>query len=156
MTPDDPRHGTANGYQRGCRCDKCRRAKADQLADYRKRRYVSRGQLSMPNLGAVRRLQALSALGWSMSSLATQLGMTSCRVYHLRSGIHPAVYATTHRKIGDLYERLCMTLPPDTSATRRARAHAARLGWFPPLAWDNIDDPGEYPGLGVLAEADAA
>ena len=27
LAPDDPRHGTANGYQNlGCRCDRCREA----------------------------------------------------------------------------------------------------------------------------------
>lgn len=36
--PDDPRHGTLNGYDNlCCRCDRCRRANADYQADYYRR-----------------------------------------------------------------------------------------------------------------------
>lgn len=34
--PDDPRHGTPNGYTHAkCRCDRCRKAHADQNRNYR-------------------------------------------------------------------------------------------------------------------------
>ena len=37
--PDDPRHGTAHGYDVGCRCDRCRDAHNERARDaYRKRR----------------------------------------------------------------------------------------------------------------------
>lgn len=35
MTPDDPRHGTVNGYRNlHCHCDKCRDAVRRDQADY--------------------------------------------------------------------------------------------------------------------------
>lgn len=29
-------HGTVSGYQRGCRCEKCRRARSDYSKEYRR------------------------------------------------------------------------------------------------------------------------
>jgi hypothetical protein len=38
LAPDDPRHGTANGYNnRGCRCNACRRAWNAWMTDYNHR-----------------------------------------------------------------------------------------------------------------------
>lgn len=45
MSPDDPRHGTANGYNNlGCRCDRCRAAWAAYVNDrnHRTGRHVPR------------------------------------------------------------------------------------------------------------------
>lgn len=36
MRADDKRHGTPAGYRRGCRCDPCKKARADYMAAYRK------------------------------------------------------------------------------------------------------------------------
>ena len=37
--PDDPRHGTYNGYNNlGCRCDRCQAANAEKVAEGRARR----------------------------------------------------------------------------------------------------------------------
>ena len=39
FSADDPRHGTGNGYSNlDCRCTRCKRAHADEIADYRARR----------------------------------------------------------------------------------------------------------------------
>lgn len=32
MTPDDPRHGTRRGYNAGCDCDDCKRARESALS----------------------------------------------------------------------------------------------------------------------------
>ena len=42
------------------------------------------------------------------------------------------------------YDRLSMTRPEGTRADT-ARRRARHLGWPPPLAWDDIDDPDETP-----------
>ena len=35
LAPDDPRHGTRTGYQRGCRCDRCTDAHRVRCAQWR-------------------------------------------------------------------------------------------------------------------------
>jgi hypothetical protein len=38
LAPDDPRHGTTNGYGNyGCRCEACCRANTEAMRDYRRR-----------------------------------------------------------------------------------------------------------------------
>ncbi|RLV56040.1 helix-turn-helix domain containing protein [Aeromicrobium phragmitis] len=94
--------------------------------------------------GAVRRLQALVALGWSMSKLADQLGKdlrNFASVIHGRRDITVA----TDRAVRELFTDLAMQLPPQNdwhnkSAATRARNYARKHGWAPPLAWDDIDN----------------
>lgn len=43
------------------------------------------------------------------------------------------------------YERLHMQPAPEGRGASRARNRAIALGWAPPLAFDNIDDPDEQP-----------
>ncbi|WP_293783578.1 hypothetical protein [uncultured Aeromicrobium sp.] len=93
--------------------------------------------------GAVRRLQALVALGWSMTKLADRLGKdvgNFTPVIHGRRDITVA----TDRAVRALFTELAMQLPPqdhwhDKTAATRARNYARRHGWAPPLAWDDID-----------------
>lgn len=85
-----------------------------------------------------RKLQALVALGWSMSELGRRLGIT-----HVRNAI-PVVKGerrltvATARTAEQLYEQLSMTLPPQTNqrerqVASRARQFARDHGWVPPL-----------------------
>jgi transcriptional regulator with XRE-family HTH domain len=85
-----------------------------------------------------RKLQALVALGWSMSELGRRLGIT-----HVRNAI-PVVKgerrltAATAKKADALYEQLSMTLPSETNqrqriAASRSRRYAKAHGWVPPL-----------------------
>ncbi|MGH9249434.1 MAG: hypothetical protein ACRD0W_07970 [Acidimicrobiales bacterium] len=98
-------------------------------------------------LGATRRIQALVALGWSQSQLATRLGRLPSNFTPTIHGRRP-ITAAHDRAIRGLYEQLSMTVPPETThrqriAASRARNHARRVGWAPPLGWDDerIDDP---------------
>lgn len=141
----DPRHGTYAGYNAGCRNECCRRA----ARDYQRQRYFDYAVLGLPprcidKTGSSRRVHALQALGWSAETLSSMLGYS--RAYlnvainrDSRRGIHQ----DTARRIADLYDRLSMTLPPETRCTGRQREIARRKGWLPPLAWDDdtIDDP---------------
>ena len=97
--------------------------------------------------GTTRRIRALVALGWSQSKLAALLDITRSN-FHLASGTHPTVLASTARRVAEVYDELSMTLPPqesghDRAAAVRARAYAKRRGWLPPLALDDdrLDDP---------------
>ena len=102
--------------------------------------------------GTRRRLQALIATGYSGRSLAARLVMEPAHLYRILSG-RPAVMAATACRVRELYDRLWGQPPPQGTRGERisaakARAHAARRGWPPPLAWDDdtIDDPGSSPG----------
>lgn len=96
-----------------------------------------------PSLGTVRRIRALLALGWTHAEMLRRTGVHTRRVICHPS---PVVTARTRAAIAELYEELCMTPGP----SEKNRARAARLGWVPPLAWDDIDDPDEVPS-GVAA-----
>lgn len=100
--------------------------------------------------GTTRRLQALVTVGWSQSALARALGMSP--VNFTRTIRSPRVLASTAAAVRVLYDRLWDTPPAhDTHRERiayaRARSHAAKQGWLPPLAWDDdtIDDPAADP-----------
>lgn len=98
----------------------------------------------VPALGARRRIRALIAMGWTHELM------------HAHSGVRTAVTLNQagewitvrkHRQIAAMYEQLSMT--PGPSSLSRARA--ARRGYAPPLAWDDIDDPRETPDVGTSA-----
>jgi hypothetical protein len=98
----------------------------------------------VPAIGILRRIQALHALGYTGPQIADHAGIS---VHSLRSiAYHDSavVLTTTARKVIDAYEALCMVRPIGQYANR-ARAIAARRGWPPPLAYDDIDDPDEQP-----------
>lgn len=134
-------HGHYRRYNRGCRCRPCTDAAAARLRDYVKRRHLNRGPLLTDPTGVRRRLQALSAVGWSFSDLAVELGVSPQAVYDAtrREKVGPQL----RRKVEELYDRLSMTPGP----SRYARTNARRHGWPPPLAWDDaaIDDPQSEP-----------
>ena len=122
---------------------------------YLTRRYLARGALmQVPALGTTRRLRALYALGWTSTDLAPLLGVGHARVGHLASERQEKVHRVTAAKVAEVYDRLSMTVPQDPDvlpSPRHCRVHdrqrrmAARRGWAPPLAWDDIDDPDETP-----------
>jgi hypothetical protein len=117
----------------------------DDLSDY----------TMVDSTGTVRRLRALVALGRPMEHLGRMLPLSH---EHVRTVIrrNPSglVTAGFARAVRDLYEQLSMTVPPDTWVHRRAANFAARQGWVPPLAWDDvdIDDPQATPQVGKAAD----
>lgn len=139
------RHGTRFGYRDDkCKCDPCKKAIALEHNIYRMRRTANNGQpLTVTKTGAVRRLQALMALGWPRRELARQAGYKGDTFALILNGRRQRITLETHRRIDDLYENLCMTLGPSSSS----RIRAAKKGFLPPLAWENIDDPDERPNL---------
>lgn len=92
--------------------------------------------------GTSRRLQGLVALGWPQAHLAQRLGI---QPGNLTSAVHGRadVSARFARAVAELFEELQLTPGPSS----RARSRAQRLGWHPPLAWDEetIDDPAAAP-----------
>lgn len=155
MTPDDPRHGTQAGYSAhknaGTKaCQACR----DAAARYERGRAwdeLSGRPRALPILGFRRRLEALQAIGWSIHAVAAEIGTTPGSIH--RAAFY-GIWITSKRfrEMSDVYERLAMHPPTDRLANRR-RSIAARKGYAPPLAWDDIDDPDERPNLGDRQQA---
>lgn len=149
MSPDDPRHGSHRGRYAHERagvpiCDPCREATNRYERTRRKTQEVYDTRWLIDGTGTRRRVQALHVLGWSGAVLAARLGWTQQRISQLTSGEQTHTHRETAARVARLYEELCMTFGPSTIT----KARAARKGWMPPLAWDNIDDPDEKPTLG--------
>lgn len=101
--------------------------------------------------GAVRRIQALVALGWSQSKIAARVGILRSNFTDLAQG-RTGISVAREKAVRELYAEWSMTLPPqeewrDKIAANRSRNYAAAHGWQPPLAWDDetIDDPSAVP-----------
>jgi hypothetical protein len=92
--------------------------------------------------GTRRRLQALIAIGWPIRELARQMGWTG-NPGLLLYGERQQVHKHTAALVADVYDRL-WDVPGPSVRSRRA---AARAGYAPPLAWDDIDDPAATPSL---------
>lgn len=135
-------HDTHVAYTRwGCRCPKAR----EEARIYRKRlRHGRQPPGRVPALGTARRLRALAAAGYSWPDLAAHLGVSRQRVGRLASDPDGLVYARTAATIVSLFTALAATPGRSTDA----RAFAARQGWAPPMAWDDIDDPNAVPDFG--------
>ena len=135
----------------GCRCDRCRRAKTIDHKRWRLRQL--RGEtLMIPSVGTVRRLRALSRVGWTHSAIGREIGMARNAVTRLAGGAHGLVFTSTAAAVAQLYER-GWNGPPQPS--QRAISHALRQGWTArPIDWDDdtIDDPTAKP-CGVLPPA---
>lgn len=97
----------------------------------------------IPNVGTMRRLQALAMIGYDLADLGERLGMKLQQVSMLRLGHSPKVTIRTARAVAELFEDLQVTAGPSRAAQRVAE----RNGWFLPLAWDEdaIDDPAAKP-----------
>ncbi|VXB82812.1 hypothetical protein [Aeromicrobium sp. 9AM] len=87
----------------------------------------------VPKVGAVRRIQALLALGWTHASMTEHTGIRTAVMMHQRGRW---ITLTTHEAIERMYDELSMTPGP----SHLTRGRAARLGYVPPLGWDDIDN----------------
>lgn len=107
--------------------------------------------------GTVRRVQALVAIGHTLTAIAEAIGWTVQNFTRVvREGSVPyacRVEVRTAQAVAALYDQLSMTRPAGLSADK-ARRYAARQGWFPPLAWedDQLDDPVATPSVAPAVE----
>lgn len=108
-------------------------------------RVTGRGRV--PAIGTARRVQALMVLGWSQEALAGELGFRDQRAVSWLIHRRTWVTAETAAKVAAAFDRLQWTVGPSGRAASRAKTR----GWFPPAAWDDIDDPDETPTLGEKA-----
>lgn len=94
-------------------------------------------------VGASRRVQGLSWMGWSLQEQADRVGMYLQQVWQISRSRQSMITVATDRTFRGLFEQLSATRGPST----RSHNAAVRSGWVPPLAWDDIDDPDEVPNL---------
>ena len=102
--------------------------------------YASVSGGHVPRVGAARRVQALLALGWPHHELGAAGITNSAQIIGA-----PGELITVHRwrQVRDVYDALSMTPGPSP----QTRGWAAKLGYAPPLAWDEdtLDDPNATP-----------
>ncbi len=96
----------------------------------------------VPATGTRRRLRALSAIGWGLRDLASELDVSLTMVSDWANRRTQVNY-DTWVLVTELYETRSATPGP----SKRARAHAVAAGLMPPLAWEgiDIDDPRAIP-----------
>ena len=94
-----------------------------------------------------RKLEALQAIGYSLTNLAARMGRTQqslSETFHDDTPVH----IETVKAVARLYDQLHDSPPPGPYANR-VRIRARRLGYAPPAAWDCIENRSERP-KGVL------
>lgn len=111
--------------------------------------------------GAVRRIQALVALGWSQSKICVRLGIQRSNFTDISQGRRTEITVAYDKAVRALYAEWSMQLPPqaghrDRIAASRSRNYAKAAGWVPPLAWDDdqLDDPTAVPGAVEAVDMD--
>lgn len=104
---------------------------------------------SIGTVGARRRLQALSYLGYTLADQSAALNICFTTLHAIVTGRTSQVKVTTDNAVRDLYRRWRMTPGPSVSATRTA----IRNGYCSQFAWDDesIDDPAALP-VGIRPE----
>ena len=150
-------HGTVQAYNRdNCRCGDCRQAVADDRRHVYRLRTYGRWVGMIDATGARRRLQALACLGWSTPLLDEQCGLSHSVINRVRNGNTRIVTPDTNRAISEVFDKLWNVEAPRAGHNARGYSqvvnHAARLGWVPPLGWDEIDDPDEKPMLNPVED----
>lgn len=95
----------------------------------------------LDSVGTCRRLQALVAIGWTESQLAERMGMDMGNFWGLLCGLRQRVTSGNAARAAQIFSTL-WDQPQTGHYADNARRIAARRGWHPPLAWDDIDaDP---------------
>lgn len=135
-------HGTWKAYQNDkCSCDSCRAAWSKYIKQWKHRQ--SKGETLIPAAPHILKLRCLAALGYSQRMLGKEMdGLARETVRQLFNAQH--ILPRTAALIDKTYRRLCMQVPPATTReSRQARARARKLGWLPPLAYDEEWHPVE-------------
>lgn len=96
----------------------------------------------MNPIGAIRRVQALIALGHTENAIADRVGMRQCNLWPYVSGRASWIRPATFDRIDRVFRELEALPRPEGWVAERARRRAARRGWPTGQDWgDTIDDP---------------
>lgn len=93
---------------------------------------------TVPAHGAIRRVRALQAIGWSITNLSHKSGKNA---NYFEFIYYPTrrIPLRQHVEIVQLYNRLRWTYGPSDHSVTVGK----RRGWAPPWVWSDIDDPNE-------------
>lgn len=99
-------------------------------------------------VGTRRRLQAMAALGYSLTDVEDATGVKSPLITNIRTGKNVSTAPETAAAIKEFYEIIEDTPAADSATSRRAVAFADKYNWAPPSAWKGLDieDPSVVPG----------
>lgn len=95
----------------------------------------------VPAVGTVRRLQALAAMGWSLTWSGREAGISETYARALAAGRRSRVSVELAGRVDAVYRRHCMKPGP----SKCAKTSALGNGWVTAVAWDDIDEPAEKP-----------
>jgi plasmid maintenance system antidote protein VapI len=125
--------------------EKVRRTVADRILAVQYRPAPGR---TVNATGTRRRIQALIAIGHTITGIAAESGVDHSVINDILNGA-PNVRGMTADRIAAAYDWLSRRPPVDNrpSSVTTSRNRAAREGWAPPAAWDDdeIDDPAAHP-----------
>jgi transcriptional regulator with XRE-family HTH domain len=95
---------------------------------------------TIPALGSQRRIQALRAIGYTVPQLAEATGLSEVYLYQLSEGRRSERINKRHaQQIVEAYRTLCVQPLHNKGTALRAKNYAKKRGWYPPMAWDDID-----------------
>lgn len=142
-------HGSRDAYIRdACRCDACTRAANEYNITRRRGIAFGRWEPFVDATGTIRRLQALTAAGWSSRELGQQLGMSKTATNKVRGDAttQRRVHRDTAARVAYLYSKLADARPTGRYQLR-SELYAQRLGWAAPWQWTDgtIDEPDAEP-----------
>lgn len=121
-------------------CIPCRTAARRYADQWRRDAILRRPSRRVPAIGAIRRVRALQALGWSQTQIGEAMGGATQQVVStISAGSQEWMPRAKAERVAAAYEALSMRLPPEGPRVAHIRALAHRRGWAPPLAWDDID-----------------
>jgi len=152
--PSTSRHGDCDAYRHHrCRCPEARRGNMRVQKQYRMRR--AQAPLRVEGTGVARRIEALLALGWPREEIARRLGVRLSRIASMRASRGMMVFASTARRVSEVYDQLADRPGPNRITAGKARG----AGYALPIAWDDdtIDNPAAKPYAELkVTEADPA
>jgi hypothetical protein len=137
-------HGNENRYlYNRCRCVDCR--EAHRVTAAARRRAIAYGRWAghLDPTGTVRRIRALSTVGWSCLIVAREMGVDAGFLREIARGERQRVHANTAGAVARIYDEWCTGDGP----SRQAIGWARKKGWLGPEAWsdETIDDPAAEP-----------
>lgn len=106
--------------------------------------------LVIDNIGSLRRLRALVAMGWSQNRLAKIFGMQPVNFGDVINGRNEGITVKTAKRIDKVFADLWDKSPDavtrfEQAGITRAKREATAKGWVTAAAWDDIDDADERP-----------